>query len=150
MAESLTLPLGIATVRWCVVGSRGFRGPAFRAFLTEKLDALALIEPPGLMISEGCRGPDQMAELWGAERGVCAVRHLPKWHEYGRSAGPRRNAEMVRYATRLIAFWDGSSAGTASSIGLAKAKLIPVDIHLWREPGVVALRKDGAERDAAV
>lgn len=144
MGQDLTQPLGIATVKWCVVGSRTFCGPAFRDFLTAKLDELAATDPPGLMISGGCRGPDQMAELWGAERGVCAVRHLPEWDRFGRSAGPRRNAEMMKRATRLIAFWDGRSAGTASSIGLAKSKGIPVEIILWREPAV----KAGAERDA--
>jgi len=39
---------------------------------------------------------------------------------YNRLAGFNRNREMAKYATHLIAFWDGKSKGTKNMINLAK------------------------------
>lgn len=35
-----------------------------------------------------------------------------KWKKYGRSAGPRRNAQMAEYADCLLLIWDGESRGS--------------------------------------
>jgi hypothetical protein len=39
---------------------------------------------------------------------------------YGKSAGYKRNHEMLAAATGLIAFWDGRSRGTAHMIHIAR------------------------------
>lgn len=50
---------------------------------------------------------------------------IPVWGVYGKSAGPRRNNEMAKFASEsgsgtLIAFWDGESRGTKNMIDTAR------------------------------
>lgn len=42
------------------------------------------------------------------------------WDEQDRKAGPWRNEVLVRAADRVVAFWNGRSPGTRSSINLTK------------------------------
>jgi hypothetical protein len=51
------------------------------------------------------------------------------WDVYGKSAGYRRNADIVKAADRIVAFWDGKSSGTKHTIKLAKQAGKPVEIH---------------------
>lgn len=79
----------------------------------------------------GCaRGADQLGERWAKEHGV-KVRYFPaNWREDGKGAGHARNAEMARNADSLVAFWDGSSAGTADMIRRARrAGLLVMVFH---------------------
>lgn len=46
------------------------------------------------------------------------------WDKYGKSAGYRRNKEMVDIASAAICFWDGKSKGTKHTIDLCKEKEI--------------------------
>lgn len=55
--------------------------------------------------------------------------HLPDWNRYGRSAGARRNAEIVKQADEVVAFWDGKSRGTQITIAMARAAGKPVTVY---------------------
>lgn len=44
------------------------------------------------------------------------------WNKYGKSAGPKRNAQMAEYADKAIVFWDGKSAGSRNMIGEMKKR----------------------------
>lgn len=45
------------------------------------------------------------------------------WEAHGKRAGFIRNQQIVNYADRVVAFWDGESKGTKSTIDMAlKAK----------------------------
>lgn len=48
------------------------------------------------------------------------------WDSYGKSAGYKRNAEMLELATHLLCYWDTKSPGTAHMRQIASEKLIPV------------------------
>lgn len=72
------------------------------------------------ILSGTCRGVDKMGERYAAERGYTVQRYPAEWGKYGRSAGPRRNREMVDDADFVIAFWDGESAGTRSLVEYTK------------------------------
>lgn len=82
--------------------------------------AVASLESYGVEVTEvvsgTCRGVDESGELWAAMRGLPVKRFAPDWQAYGKSAGPRRNAEMAEYADVLLAFWDGVSSGTRDMI----------------------------------
>ena len=81
--------------------------------LTQNLDEIEVV-------SGGARGADELGERWARERGH-QLRIFPAdWNRFGRQAGFTRNAEMAGYATHLVAFFDGSSAGTKHMIQLAK------------------------------
>jgi len=78
-----------------------------------------------IIITGGAKGADTQAKKLAKEQGIKHRQYLPNWHEYGKKAGPIRNAEMIKNADRLIAFWDEKSRGTANTIQLAKRKGIP-------------------------
>lgn len=64
-------------------------------------------------------GVDELGRIWAEREGI-PVRFFPAdWKKYGKSAGPRRNAEMAREADALIAVTYGSR-GTTNMIHQAQ------------------------------
>jgi hypothetical protein len=80
------------------------------------------------VVSGGAPGVDRWAEYAAAQRGLKVWVERADWDRYGRAAGPMRNALIVAGAERLVAFWDGSSRGTADTIRKARAAGIPVEV----------------------
>ncbi len=81
------------------------------------------------ILSGGAKGADEMGKRW-AEYHSIPVKVFPAdWLKHGEAAGPIRNAEMVKNADTLIAFWDGRSKGTANIIRLAMHARI--EIHIF-------------------
>ena len=102
-------------MKLAVVGSRNYDN-AFQLneVLMKRKDEITLV------ISGGSKGADAMAEQWAKLNGIETLIFLPDWSKYGRSAGVMRNHEIIKYCDLCIAFWDGKSKGTASSIRLCK------------------------------
>lgn len=99
-----------------IVGSRGYDD--YESFS----DCLDLF-PIESIISGGCRsGADAMAEKYAKENRIPIKIIPPDWNKYGRAAGPIRNKEIVKNSTYILAFWDGKSSGTKSTIIIAKKK----------------------------
>lgn len=71
------------------------------------------------IVSGGAKGADTLASLYAEERELALTVFLPDWDQHGRSAGFKRNVQIVDYCDYLIAFWDGKSKGTKHSIDLA-------------------------------
>lgn len=77
------------------------------------------------------RGVDTMGREWAAYHGLRVHSYPAQWKAYGNAAGPIRNQQMLDHpAEALLAVWDGKSRGTANMIAIAKARGIPVHIHL--------------------
>lgn len=78
----------------------------------------------GIIISEivsgGAKGADTLAEKYAKENGIKIKVFLPDWTNLGKKAGPIRNEEIIKYCYECVAFWDGVSTGTLSSINLSK------------------------------
>lgn len=68
------------------------------------------------VVSGGAMGIDRSGEYWAKFRNFPVKRFRADWETHGRSAGPKRNANMAEYADALLAFWDGKSRGTQSMI----------------------------------
>jgi phage gp36-like protein len=75
------------------------------------------------------RYDDAMSYLKGVSKGtnVLLVKNqlnhevkCAKWLVYGRSAGHRRNPDIIAPAKYVVAFWDGESRGTLGGIEYAK------------------------------
>jgi len=81
------------------------------------------------VVSGGAPGVDAMGEKWAADYGLPVKRFPADWLVWGKSAGPRRNAQMADYAEALIALRRGDSPGTANMIALAKAKRLLVYVR---------------------
>jgi len=113
-----------------IAGSRYFTN---YDLLKEKLDYyLSNAKPPIEIISGRCStgtetfrtkdhikvfGADGLGERYAEEKGY-KVHPFPANWKLGKSAGPRRNEDMARIATHLIAFHSGS-AGTQNMIDTA-------------------------------
>lgn len=75
-----------------------------------------------VIVSGTAKGADRLGERYARERGFLLRRFPADWDKDGNKAGPIRNAKMADNADALIAFWDGTSRGTAHMIKTAKEK----------------------------
>lgn len=90
-----------------------------------QLDAFHAHTPISTLIEGGAKGVDRFAYQWAQERKIPAVRFPAHWEKYGKSAGPRRNMEMLDYpADCVIAFPGGR--GTACMVRLAQERGVKV------------------------
>lgn len=80
------------------------------------------------IVSGGAQGVDKAAEVAAQNRNIQTLIFYPDWNKYGKSAGMRRNADIVQNCHELVAFWDGNSRGTSNSIQKAKARGIPYTV----------------------
>lgn len=102
-------------MKLAIVGSRTFTNynilyDATCSILTTKVSQI---------ISGGANGADTLAKEFAQEFDIPLVEFLPEWDKYGKSAGMIRNKHIVDSCDKLLAFWDGHSAGTKNSINLA-------------------------------
>lgn len=83
-----------------------------------------------IVVSGSATGADSLGEKYAAERGLSVERFPADWEKYGKSAGPRRNAEMAAVADALIAFPKQGEAnkGTLNMIAIAKVKGLQVRV----------------------
>lgn len=97
-----------------IVGSRQY--PA----LTKVIEYVRSLPADTVVVSGGAAGVDSLAERQAKARGLQTLIFLPDWKRYGKSAGFRRNRDIVAAADKVVAFWDGHSRGTANDIALAR------------------------------
>ena len=119
-------PVGKIT-HLAVVGSRSFHK---KIYFNQKMREVLLTFPHvTTLVSGGTRGPDSMAETYAKKNGLKMKVLLPNWDTYGRSAGIKRNTEIVEKCQVLVAFWDGKSPGTSDSIRKAQKQGKPAFIY---------------------
>jgi hypothetical protein len=78
------------------------------------------------IVSGGARGADSLAERYARKHEIPLKVFPANWNLYGKSAGFMRNAEIVAYCDRVIAFWDGFSHGTQDTMNKARIAGKPV------------------------
>ena len=115
-------------MRIIIAGGRDFQwNPAEHERLSSFLGAYSEVE----IVCGGARGADAFGQQH-AELYQLPIKMFPAdWDTYGKAAGYRRNAEMAKYADRLLAFWDGKSKGTGHMIDLAKREGLAITIHRY-------------------
>ena len=84
------------------------------------------------IVSGGADGVDSCAAKYAEEKNIKLTVFLPQYSRYGRAAPIVRNKEIVNYADKVIAFWDGNSKGTLSVIKYAQKAAKPCDIILCK------------------
>ncbi len=82
------------------------------------------------IVSGGAVGVDSCAAEYAKTNGIKLTVFLPQYEKYGRAAPIVRNKEIVDYADKVLAFWNGSSKGTLSVIKYAKKTGKPCEIIL--------------------
>ncbi len=123
----------VRLVKLCIAGSRHL---PFNPTLDDIHDAIdrMLAEHdiiPSEIVSGCAKGVDRAGIEWANAVGlpVKPFAVTPRdWQRYGKSAGPRRNAEMAKYADALLAFHDGKSPGTADMIQQMRHRKKPVRV----------------------
>lgn len=93
-----------------VVGSRSITAVDIASYV---LDADEIVSGRAV-------GVDSCAAEYAKANGIKLTEFLPQYERYGRAAPIVRNKEIVDYADKIIAFWNGSSKGTLSVIEYAK------------------------------
>lgn len=110
-------------MRLAIVGSRHFEGYSLLCAV------MATVKTPvTLIVSGGAAGADTLAERYADAMGIEKLIFPAEWTKYGRSAGIRRNQDIVDNADAVIAFVAADSRGTLDTIRKAKTKGIPVHI----------------------
>ncbi len=106
-----------------IVGSRGITDYSLIVNALQK-------HSPAEIITGGAVGVDELAANYANENGIELTVYQPDYSKFGKQATHIRNQKIVDHCTHLIAFWDGRSAGTKSSIEKAKKKNKEVTIVL--------------------
>lgn len=81
------------------------------------------------IIHGGCTGADELAWRSAIDLGLDIIVIKAQWERYGRSAGPRRNCQMLDLKpVEVIAFHDNlsNSKGTKHCVSEANRRGIPV------------------------
>jgi predicted polyphosphate/ATP-dependent NAD kinase len=77
------------------------------------------------IIQGGAKGADYLAAIAALNQGKPLFTFVADWAKWGRSAGPRRNEEMLDAGADLvIAFYGGK--GTANCVTQARRRGIPI------------------------
>ncbi len=95
-----------------VIGSRNATADAARLILKHLPADVTEI------VSGGAHGIDALAEDVAKSLSLPVKIFLPDYKTFGRQAPLFRNRQIIDYADRVLAFWDGHSPGTRSVIGI--------------------------------
>ena len=104
-----------------VIGSRGFDD---YDLMVKTLDKIKIT----LIVSGHAVGADKLGERYAIEKGIETKIFLPDWKNLGKAAGMIRNTDIINEAELVVAFWDGTSKGSADSIEKANKLNKPVII----------------------
>ena len=114
--------------RVLVCGSRDFRD---RSLVDAKLDEVRerLGGIPMRVISGAARGADTLTADWAARNRVPCDEYPADWDRYGRSAGYRRNEQMLTEGDPhlVVAFPQGESRGTRQMMDIASKARVAVE-----------------------
>ena len=117
-----------------ICGSRSFNN---YDYLEKAMDSLLVKKleqgEPIIIVSGMARGADSIGVLYAKRKGFQYEAHPANWERDGKGAGFLRNEVMVSVSDALVAFWDGTSKGTADTIGRAQKKGIPVRVFKYGE-----------------
>ncbi len=111
---------------WLVCGGREFEDAD--AVFGALMCAAEERGQPAMLIHGGYRGVDLLAAEWARENGVHSAEVLALWDEYGKAAGPKRNAAMLLLRPDLVIAFPGR-VGTADMV--RKAVAAGVEVLKW-------------------
>jgi ribA/ribD-fused uncharacterized protein len=126
-----SVPEDIGEVVMAVVGSRSLDNSECRADANRVWAEVYPMYPEKGLVSGGATGPDSWAEDWAKEinRPIQVIK--PDWKKFGKSAGFKRNQQIIDAADVVLIFWDGKSKGTQHDINLAKKAGKDILLYVW-------------------
>ena len=90
-----------------IIGSRKITVPDLGQYLPDGVTEI---------ISGGAEGVDSCAREYALSHHIPLTEFLPDYRRYGRGAPLIRNRQIADAADLVLAFWDGTSRGTAHII----------------------------------
>ncbi|MGK5496362.1 DUF2493 domain-containing protein [Streptomyces sp. URMC 125] len=115
-------------MRILVTGSRNWTNAGvIESRLRSIVEATVGHPSDAVLVHGGCpRGADEIADRYARRIGMQVECHPADWKRYGRSAGFRRNAEMVKAGADIcLAFILNNSRGASMTADLAERHGIP-------------------------
>ena len=109
--------------RVLVCGGRDFSD---RWLLTQTLDAYHARVGIATIIHGAARGADSLAAKWGEGIGVGLEPYPADWAKHGRSAGPKRNEQMLREGKPDVCIAFPGGRGTADMVRRCRTSGIEV------------------------
>ena len=78
------------------------------------IDDLGKYSPKNVteIVSGGAKGVDKCAKKYAENHNIKITEFLPEYSKYGKAAPLKRNIQIIEYADKVLAFWDGKSKGT--------------------------------------
>lgn len=109
-------------IKVAIVGSRTFDNyEMLKTFIGQACENEGLFQGKEVeIISGGARGADKLGERFAEEHDYTLTVFKAEWDKYGKSAGFRRNVDIIKNCDICFAFWDGKSQGTLHDINLCK------------------------------
>lgn len=105
-----------------IVGSRGLEVNDLEKYLPDGVTEI---------VSGGAKGIDSCASAYAKKNNIKLTEFLPKYEKYGKAAPLKRNREIIEYADKVIAFWDGCSHGTKHVIDECQKCRKKINVVLW-------------------
>ena len=103
-------------MKFAIIGSRIFNDYGIlRNFADYFIDS-----DDDSIVSGGAKGADSLGYQYAKDNGLDYTLFAANWDEFGKSAGFRRNQQIVDACDMVLAFWDGVSKGTQDTINKAK------------------------------
>lgn len=109
-------------MRVLACGGRNF---ADRERLNRVLDQLHAIHDFTLLINGDAPGADFLSSEWAHSRKITVKTFPADWAKHGRSAGPKRNQQMLDFGVNLVIAFPGGR-GTADMVARAKKSGVEV------------------------
>jgi hypothetical protein len=110
-----------------VVGSRDFEDMELLTSILDDYIETLKEDYRVIIVSGGAKGADQLAEKYTKKKGLEISIFKPDWN-LGNGGVPHSKQKIIRASHEVIAFWDGQSKGTKSSIDLAEKHEKPCTI----------------------
>lgn len=112
-----------------IAGGRDFSN--YRLLLDTMSEYFGTEDPEDLTIISGrAKGADALGEHFAHALRIKTELFPADWDTHGKTAGFKRNIEMAKAATHLVAFWDKKSKGTKHMIDQArKHNLQTIVVH---------------------
>lgn len=113
------IKVDVIMIKVIIAGGRHFKD---YNLLVSKLHYLLQKHKQVVIVSGKAKGADYLGEVYARDFGHIVEEYPADWDKHGKSAGYKRNTEMAKNATHLVAFWDGKSKGTKHMIDIATAR----------------------------
>ncbi len=106
--------------------------------------------PIGKILHGGATGADAIASMYATEKSIPEIVFPADWTTHGKSAGPRRNQQMIDFNPDIVVAFPGGK-GTKDLLTKAeKAKIPCFIVHCAKEEDITDLLKNAPHVDGDI